>query len=262
MIGLMREVLVKLGCEVIAEDGGFRYRLKDELRMPFLFSGWHRITRTGPDVLAHPPAQVIPPHELEDRFFPLRVCGPREKPLLVSMDRNRAEQVMDFPEVRPVQKGLFDHAPGMTPRQLRLGNIAYRTPAVLRTIRKGLPLLFYVNGVGAVGTARIQEWTVTEPENLHAALEMDSSVNVAPFKEHVATNGSCAGQVLAMEFHWYRPFKRAVPLSEIRCLDPTFNPQRTRNLPDSLFQALVEAGHEQDRPARGEAVPVRRDGSI
>ncbi len=49
--------------------------------------------------------------------------------------------------------------------------------------------------------------------------------------------------MLVIRFNWYRPFKRAVALEEIRSIDDSFNPQRTRSLACASFEAIVRAGH-------------------
>jgi hypothetical protein len=52
--------------------------------------------------------------------------------------------------------------------------------------------------------------------------------------------------VQVITFQWYQPFGKEVSLEEIRGIDPTFNPQRTRLLSGSLFDAIVlyGKGHE------------------
>ena len=109
-------------------------------------------------------------------------------------------------------------------------------------MRKGLPLLFYVNRVGAVGTARVENWYLDEPENLCGHFHEMAQFDPEDVKEHAAGSGPRAGKVLAIRFRWYRPLARVVPLDEIRQMDSGFNPQRTRSIAPRLLQSIVSAG--------------------
>ena len=49
-----------------------------------------------------------------------------------------------------------------------------------------------------------------------------------------------------MSFQWYKPFKKPVALEEIRRMDESFNPQRTRALSPRLFQSILDWGNRLD----------------
>jgi len=111
-------------------------------------------------------------------------------------------------------------------------------------MRRGLPVLFYVNRVGAVGTGRVEDWYLDEPKNLYNSLDEMGYFDPQDVKEHVASVGPNAGKVLVIRFKWYRPLKRVVTLEEIRGIDDSFNPQRTRSLSSTLFSSIVTAGNK------------------
>lgn len=106
--------------------------------------------------------------------------------------------------------------------------------------------MFYVNRVGAVGVGRVDDWYLDEPKNLYNNLDDMSYFDPEDVKEQAAVSGPRAGKVLLIRFQWYRPFKRAVSLEEIRGFDGTFNPQRSRALARSLFRSIVNAGTPRD----------------
>jgi N-acetylglutamate synthase-like GNAT family acetyltransferase len=53
VMGFLQEFLLSLGYEIRPEADGFGYRIKAEYRMPFMFNSWHRISRSGPEIIVH-----------------------------------------------------------------------------------------------------------------------------------------------------------------------------------------------------------------
>lgn len=241
VINFLKDFMVSLGYEVRTEGDGFGFRIRVEYRLPFMFSTWHRITRSGADIVVHPPARVLELHELETLFYPLAIRGRNEKPLLLPLEKKRAAQLIDFPAGNSHQDSLFEMA-AAPERVLKTGSLVYSVPTGLQSMRKGLPVLVYVNRMGAVGTARLEEWRLADPRHLSDALDETASCDFNEVKEHTASSGLHAGKVLVVRFQWFRPLKRVIPLEEIRALDEKFNPQRTRFLSSALFQSVVAAG--------------------
>ncbi len=246
VMNFLQEVLLSMGYEIRPEADGFRYRIREEFALPFIFSTWHRVVADGPDIIFHPPARALKWHDVEEMFYPLRIYSPDEKPLLLPMDKERAMRVIDLPRPDPRQNSLFNNHHVGKEKIVRLNNIAYCYPIRIQHMRQGLPLMFYVNKVGAVGSARVAEWFLDEPENLHKRMDEIGDIDEEELKEHVAASGPRAGKILVMKFHWYQPFKRAVSLDELRALDDTFNPKRTRSLSSELFHSISSAGNLAD----------------
>jgi N-acetylglutamate synthase-like GNAT family acetyltransferase len=241
-MSFLRGFLVSLGYEVRQEgDEGFGFRIRSEYRLPFIFSAWHRVTRSGSDIIVHPPARVLELHELETLFYPLQIHSRSEKPLLLPMEKKRATPLIELPHQDNHQDTLFD--PGaMRHKTLPLNNLTYSYPTGLQGMRKGLPLLFYVNRLGAVGSGRVEEWSLDEPKNLYTTIDEMGFFDPEDVKEHAATSGPRAGKVLVIRFHWYKSFRRPVGFDEIRRMDENFNPQRTRTLSWDLFHSVMAAG--------------------
>lgn len=242
----LREMLVSLGCEVRNEGEGFGFRIRSEFRLPFIFSPWHRASRSGSDIIVHPPARVLEYHELETLFFPLSIHARNEMPLLVHLEKRIAGQMIDLPRMDAQQASLFARTELSQHRDIKINDLTYTNPPSLRGMRKGLPLLFYVNKIGAVGAARVEDWYLDEPKSLYNQLDDMSRFDPEDVREHAAGSGPRAGKVLAIRFQWYRPFSRAVSLDEIRALDGEFNPQRTRLVSSRLYQAILTAGNKAD----------------
>jgi len=244
LMAFLMEFMISSGYEALTEEGGFRYRVRQEFTRPFIFSPWHRITTSGSEILVHPPARVIERHELEELFFPMRIYSPAERPLLLFMEKKRARALVDLPSGDARQNSLFQGSIRGWQRPLRRHNLTYSHPVGLKTLRKGLPLLFYVNGTGAVGSGRVEDWSLDEPENLIARLREIGEFDPADVREHAATSGPRMGKVLVIRFCWYRPLKRAVTLEEIRAMDVNFNPPRTRSVSSELFQSVLARGND------------------
>ncbi|MEJ2716875.1 MAG: hypothetical protein P8182_07010 [Deltaproteobacteria bacterium] len=178
VINFIHEVLVSLGYEVRRDADGLVYRVRDEFRFPFIFSQWHRITTSGPDIIVHPPAS----------------------------------------------------------------NVAYSYSAGKKEVRKGLPLLFYINRVGAVGTARVESSHLEDPEYAASRLEEMDFLDTEVGTGENSNKAPKIGKVLVVHFQWYRPLIRPVTLEEIRGMDAKFNPQRSRSISCSLFESIIAAG--------------------
>ncbi len=244
VMNFIKDFLISLGYEVRAEEEGLGYRIRSDHRFPFIFNAWHRITRSGPDIIVHPPARVLELYDLETIFYPLGIRTRNEKPLLIPMDKKRASHLLNLPRLDTQQGSLFTERCADSFRPLYTNNLTYSFPAGLHGMRRGLPILFYVNRMGAVGTGRVEDWYLDEPKNLYNNLDEMGYFDPQDVKEHVASNGPNAGKVLVIRFKWYRPLKRVVALDEIRGIDDGFNPQRTRSLSSSFFQSVVAAGNK------------------
>ncbi|MDQ7784088.1 MAG: hypothetical protein RDU20_14485 [Desulfomonilaceae bacterium] len=243
VMGFLKDFMLSLGYEVRPEGEGFGYRIGSEYRLPFMFNAWHRITRSGREIIVHPPARILEMHELETIFYPLRIRTAKEKPLLLPLDRKRALSLIDLPDEDVHQGSLFHDGWLHRFRPLFLNDLTYGYPAGLKGVRKGLPILFYVNRVGVVGSGRVEHWYLDEPRNLYNQLDEMGFYDPEDVKECAASSGPSAGKVLVIRFHWYRPLRRPVALEQLRELDVTFNPQRTRALSTDLFDSILAAGN-------------------
>jgi hypothetical protein len=246
VMDFLREFMISLGYEVRPQEDGFSYRLREDFRFPFIFSQWHRISASGPDIVLRPPARVLPYYELETLFYPLRISSEDERPLLVAMDKKKAGQLIDLPRTDPRQKGLFEGSAEGTERHAGLNTIVYSYPAGKKPIRKGMPILFYVNKIGAVGAARVEDSQLEDPANLSRQFEEMGLDLAEEMREHGAGLDGKAPKVLVVRFQWYRPLRKAASLEEIRHLDVTFNPQRTRSISQKLFDAIIALGTAAD----------------
>lgn len=246
VMGFLREFLLSLGYEIRNEGDGFGFRVRSEYRLPFIFSPWHRVTRSGPDIIVHPPARVLELHELETLFYPLKIRSASEKPLLLPMEKKAARHLIELPDEDACQNSLFRGTPYQE-RAIRLNRLTFCHPSGLKGIRRGLPLMFYVNRLGAVGVGRVEDWYLDEPKNLYNKLDDMTYFDPEDVKEQAAASGPRVGKVLLIRFQWYRPFKRVVSLEKIRSMDGSFNPQRARSLARSLYRSIVTAGTPRDR---------------
>ena len=220
----LKEFLLSLGYEVRQEGEGFGYRVRAEYRLPFMFNAWHRITRSGPEIIVHPPARVLEMHELETLFYPLRVETAKERALFLPMEKKRATNLIELPEVDIHQDSLFHDGLSQEYRPVFLNNLTYGFPGGLKRVRRGLPLVFYVNRLGVVGSGRVEDWYVDEPKNLYNQLEEMGYYDPEDVKEHCAASGPMAGKVLVIRFHWYRRLHRPVTLEQLRKLEATLIP--------------------------------------
>lgn len=241
VMNFLKEFMTSFGYDVQPDGAGFRYRVRDEFLLPFIFSPWHRITKSGNDIIIHPPARVLHASELETLFYPLRVHGRSERPLLVALDKKTAEGLISLPSMHNHrQNSLFEGGEAEL-RVIHLHGVAYSQPAGTKSVRRGLPVLFYVGRIGAVGVARVEDCTICDQEELPekvGTLEFAADEN----STDAANHKNRAGKALAIRFQWYRPLRSAVPLEKIRSLDSTFNPQRTRSVTASLFEAILREG--------------------
>lgn len=246
MIDFLREFMKSLGYEVRGERDGFSYRVKEEFRFPFTFSHWHRLSARGNDIIVHPPARVLPYHELETLFYPLRISSHKERPLLVPMGKQRAERLLDLPQAQPRQKSLFGEGVEGGKRFVRLNDLTYTYPPGKKAVRKGLPLLFYVNRIGAVGAARVEDSYLETAGNL-AKKNGGASLGLDEYpKENGPEPIPETRKVRVVRFQWYKPLRKAVTLEEIRAMDRHFNPQRTRTVSSDLFDSVLESGNSSD----------------
>ncbi|MGP8284220.1 MAG: hypothetical protein ACLQT6_16090 [Desulfomonilaceae bacterium] len=217
------------------------YRSKAIYQNPFLFPSWHKISRQGPKLIVTPPARPLESIELETLLFPLMVRGNNEKPLLVTIDKKRAPAMIELPQPQHRDDNLFARDDSRT-RQLS-GNLVYAFPTGFQEIRQGLPALFYVNSVGAVGEARISSWSFEDPGTLCKALYSDEKFDLEHVREHAGLSGPRAGKVLVLRYEFYKVFRRPVQLDQMKAHDKDFNPQRQRSISWDFFQAISRTGN-------------------
>jgi hypothetical protein len=110
-------------------------------------------------------------HELETLFYPLRVKGLREKPLFLPLEKKRATELIDLPDIDARQDSLFQDGLFHGYRRIFMNNLTYGYPAGLKRVRRGLPVLFYVNRIGVVGSGRVEDWYLDEPKKLYNQLD-------------------------------------------------------------------------------------------
>ncbi len=242
LMDFLKDVFQRLGYQVEDEHEAFSFRPSPAMLLPFLFAPWHRISRIGKEVILQPPVRRVEPHELETTFYPLRIQGRGEKPLLLVMDAKKASHLIDLPQHDLEQGSLFPRVTLCRGRTIHLTDITCTHPSAARLIRKGLPILFYVHRIGAVGWARVEDWRVDDPACLRQTFPHSQEWDAAELDAHAATTGPFAGKTLAVRFHWFRPFKRAVSFEQMRTMDASFHPQRTRMLSPELFLTVRAAG--------------------
>jgi hypothetical protein len=244
VLDFLRQVLVGIGYEIRNEQEGFSYRIRNEVRFPFSFPFWHRISKMGHDIVVHPPARVLEWHELETQFYPMQIYARHERPFVLHLPKRSAATNIDLPEGENRQDSLFWTASSVArPRPLHATNLTFSDSAGVHGMRKGLPILFYVNRVGAVGHARTLDWYMEDASNLQGDTVPLDALDSREMTEQTASAGSKSGKVLAVRFHWYTPMRRAVGLDEIRRMDHSFNPQRTRHISRGLFQSILASGN-------------------
>ncbi len=241
--GFLQDFLSAVGFEIRPEKEGFGYRIKQEYLPPFGFSPWHRITKSGNDFIVHPPARILEPYDVENLLHPLRIHVPDERPLMLSLEPRRADQILEMPEGDERQNSLFGKGAQDRIRRVKLNSLTFCHPMALNGMRRGLPILFYVNSIGAVGTARVDDWRLDEPKHLYNQIDELGYFDPEDVKDQAAQSGPSAGKVLVIRFNWYRPFRKAVPLERLRSMDDTFNPQRNRSVSRSLFRAVENEGN-------------------
>ena len=228
------------GYETRTGSDSLFYRSKSIYQNPFLFSSWHKISRQGPKLIVTPPARPLEPGELETLLFPLMIRGANEKPLLVTIDKKRAPAMIELPQAQHGDNNLFSEDDSEA-SQLT-GNLVYTFPTGFQEIRPGLPVLFYVNSVGAVGEARISSWSFEDPGTLCRALYSDEKFDLEHIREHAGLSGPRAGKVLVLRYEFYKVFRRPVQLDQMKAHDKDFNPQRQRSIYWDFFEAVSRTG--------------------
>ena len=241
----LKEKFQKFGYEIKNETDGFSYRVADTCQKPFLVSNWHRIVFSGNDLIVYPPAKRLEPHELETMFYPLRIVGPDEAPLLVTMEKKRALCMFNIPEEDSTQKSMFSPDSGQLVCPTTLVNVTYSIVSGHKELRQGLPVLFYVNGVGAVGEARIVGWTVETVSDILQNLDNYPGIEAGDVDPKSTKVGPKLLQILKIRYNYYRAFHRAIPFEEIRSLEASFNPQRRRFVSNELFELISSAAYQK-----------------
>lgn len=233
---------MSLGYEVRSEGEGFSYRVRSDFQLPFVFSAWHRVMKSGEDLVVQPPARVLEWNELETLFYPLTVRARDERPLLVPVEKKRASHLVDLPVPDNHQSSLFDRLAVFRPQQLLMNHLIYMDPTGIPGVRKGLPLLFYVNRIGAVGTAKVEDWFIDEAKRLQDSIEQKGWTASPAETENGTAVAPRSGKVLAVRFQWFKPFHKPVKLDEIRTMEKNFSPQRVRAVSSGLFESIVTRG--------------------
>lgn len=240
-LNFLSDLFSEWGYETRVGSDGLFYRSKAIYQNPFLFPSWHKISRQGQKLIVTPPARPLESIELETLLFPLMIKGNSENPLLVTIDKKRAPVMIELPQQR--DDNLFaGEDSGLS--QLR-GNIVYTFPSGFQEIRRGLPVLFYVNSVGAVGKARISDWSFEDPAALCKALYSDEKFDLEHVRGHAGVSGPRSGKVLVLRYEYYKVFRRPVQLDQMKALDKDFNPQRQRSISWDFFQTISRIGTEQ-----------------
>lgn len=242
LVGFLEKLFVSLGYETRIENGALLYRPGPGYRTPFVSASWHRINRQGPNLIVSPPARPLESYELETLFFPLIIEGHHESPLMITLDKKRAMSMIDMPREETKHENLFFTE--NSARQILRRNLVYTFPTGFHEIRKGLPILFYVNGVGAVGQARIETWMFEDPRNLCKALYDDETYDLDHVRERVDVTGPKKGKTLVLSYEYYRVFKRPVSLEAMKVSDNDFNPQRQRSISYEFFKSICGIGTE------------------
>ncbi len=231
------------GYETKLEADSLLYRTKTVYQNPFLFPSWHKISRQGESLIVTPPARTLEIQELEILLFPLIVKGVQEKPVMVTVDKKRALTMIELP---PPEDGVDNLFSLNNSGSSQLGqNLIYTFPTGFQGIRRGLPVLFYVNGMGAVGEARIANWSYEEPKNVCRLVNSNQKYDVEHIREHAGQSGPKAGKVLILWYEYYRVFKRSVELDQMKKQNTYFKPQRLRSISYEFFQAISELGNKQ-----------------
>ncbi|MGC8604661.1 MAG: hypothetical protein ACP5VS_13385, partial [Desulfomonilaceae bacterium] len=171
ILSFLERLFTMWGYETKMETDNLLYRSRPIFQNPFLFPSWHRINRQQTKLIVTPPARPLEAIELETLLFPLVIKGSQEKPLLVTIDKKRASAMIDLPPPRDKTEIFFGQGSPES-HQLNRG-LVYTFPSGFQEIRPGLPALFYVNSIGAVGEARIESWSFEDPRNLCKALYND-----------------------------------------------------------------------------------------
>ncbi len=240
IMNFLDRLFISWGYETKVEADNLLYRLKVIYQNPFLFPPWHRISRQAHKFIVSPPARPLEAHELETLLFPLIVKGVHEKPLLVTIDKKRASGMIELPPPQQRDDNLFVRDDSSSRQFTR--NLVYTFPTGFQEIRHGLPVLFYVNGVGAVGEARIADWSFEDPGHLCKALYNDEKYDLEHIREHAGVSGPKAGKVLVLRYEFYRVFTNPVQLEQMKRHDKDFNPQRQRSISYDFFQAISQTG--------------------
>ena len=245
ILGFLKRKFQIFGYEIRKETDGFSYRTSDLYQRPFIVSRWHRIVFSETDLFVYPPAKRLEPYELETMFYPLRIVGHEEAPLLVTMDKKRACSLLSLPEEYSSQKSMFSPDSGPLVFPMALNNITYSIVSGHKGLRKGLPILFYVNGHGAAGEARIIDWAVETVSNLIQKIDDYPGIEIGDIDPKVSKTGSKVSQILKVRFSYYKAFSRIISFEEIRTLEPSFNPQRRRFVSNELFESISSRAYQQ-----------------
>lgn len=244
VLDFLQQLLVGMGYEIRNEEEGFSYRIRNEVRFPFSFPFWHRVSKMGHDIVVHPPARVLEWQELETQFYPMQIYARHERPFVLHLQKRTAASNIDLPEGDNHQDSLFRTDSGLArPRPLHITNLTFSDPAGVHGMRKGLPILFYVNRVGAVGHARTLDWRLEDAGDFQSGQVPADALDSREMTEQTPAAGPRSGKVLVIRFHWYRSMRRAVSLDEIRRMDQSFNPQRTRHISRELFRSILASGN-------------------
>lgn len=244
LLDFLKEKFSALGYEIMPEANGFVFRIKELYQRPFLVGTWHRVALSGNDIIIYPPAKKLEPHEIETIFYPLRITGIDEAPILVTLEKKRACSLLDLPQEDFEQKNIFGNDSELMGCPFSLSNITYCIASGHKGVRKGLPILFYVNRVGAVGEARVVDWNVETVTNLVKNIENFPGIRLDDLDLLGPKPESKTALLLKIKFNYYRSFHRAVPFEEIKTLDGSFNPQRRRFVSHRLFESISELGYQ------------------
>ncbi len=243
-LDFLKQKFLELGYEIMPEATGFSYRTREPFLKPFLIGSWHRVIASGNDIIIYPPAKKIETHELETMFYPLRIARLDDTPILVTLEKKRACSIINIPREDWSQRSILGEDSELLSCPLNLSNTTYSIASGHKSLRKGLPVLFYVNRLGAVGEARIIDWSIETVSNLFRNIE--NFPGIQPDDVDLLETKTCSKitQVLKITYNYYRSFNRIISYEDIRAIDPSFNPQRRRFISNDIFESISALGSQ------------------
>lgn len=245
-LDFLKQKFLELGYETMPEPTGFSYRTREPYLKPFLVGTWHRVIASGNDIIIYPPAKKIETHELETMFYPLRIARSDDSPILVTLEKKRACSILNIPREDWSQTSILGEDSELLTCPLDLSNTTYSIASGHKSLRKGLPVLFYVNRLGAVGEARIIDWSIETVSNLFRNIE--NFPGIQPDDVDLLETKTCSKttQVLKITYNYYKSFNRVISYEDIKAIDPSFNPQRRRFISNDMFESISALGSQSE----------------
>lgn len=244
LLNFLKKRFTNLGYEIVADDNGFSFRMRDLYQKPFVVGSWHKVTPSGNGIIVYPPAKKIEDHELEIFYYPLKIVGPDDTPILVTLEKKKACSILKLPKDDADQKNMFEDDSDLITCGNDLNHTTYSIATGHKNLRKGLPILFYVNGLGAAGEARIVDWETKTVSNLEKQLDDFPGIGLEDLDIKTARSACKPSLILKIKFNCYKSFHRVISFEEIKKIDASFNPQRRRFVSNSLFDSIIEMAYQ------------------